>query len=1147
MKIRILKTFKEMKELTIIRKCNKRYKTKESVPMLVCIMLFLVFMSQIIARVYLDSIENIQTIAITNDHYPNLRPNECSNASPLITCIAKRIEYIDIITSFTKNTNATCKIKIDKIECPLPIEQLEYNEEENETPKTSKISEADNLIENIIQEEVKEEEEYNRNNSAINNQTICLMFYKTNSKPRLDHNLKMPTENVDYLVEYYDVFYKLFPSYHERTKESIHSDQKHSFYNFINDIKTSKSKYMFFACLLLLSEGLYMPVSIEKDKNGCMQFVLRSIVTGMEHFRINIDAIQSIYKCNCLHSESPDHTCSNTSIIASRPDVIDILKFFISSNISLIENNTKSDKFYLYNICGDLRLRKFMFSSTFLLNMYIYEYINNLENMTMYFQEINNLLCEYISRTRNTELINKMEKTLSILNENTENIVYRIEKNKIPPVIDILDNAKVLFNNYFTNRTSVNPRTSSIIPNIKTFYYQITRNNPLSINTEMFYPIEWPMCHNPKIVLKLLSLCSAALNLNLNENAGIQLNTEIMHLPKFINHIETMILGILCISFYNRTDHMYTISPKITNPSFELLDFFTKYKYLFEKTDRTVHNDWSKVVSHIASSNIRYIRPNLTQLNSGLLNILSVIRHITGLYTIELDSLFFKILHLVNTDGRIAEITSDIEIYISKLLNLLLVKKTAVIKECILRKEFVFKEERDLFGQIIIAYKDESEETYLVNWVIEPINMLEKKSLIIEIDNKEDSDMDNIKSVELDEESMGNPKTSLPPLIRPSPKIPILYPITEIDYEVPHNITNTKLIIESANNSEFNHTLTHTIGNFNNQISIEYPMISGACAAYIKYVTSNNQYYIENQNLINIINYILGMIKNNKTSLPNDDSTFRDIFSRSLRLSIAKILFLHLLDSTVSEKNTLLLLISNIFTGVGLNNEDAYSFLLFMFGYFPETKKYLPNIEIDSKVFFLLPHYENVFIEIIQNLLAYNLKKVLVNLLYSHIEMCLIYNMPHLHKLLENLPYETQINMLCCLTDMGEDLTHIKKIVLRIEETFKNDHQTLVNKFLQKILIIMCSDIDIFKKNIIECADIYLNSFNNSSLTNITKWDVHNRSRLSGTIVALNNLIDEESKASRNISNLISMKETYEKKISLIHELPFIKNWKDII
>ncbi|KAI5125668.1 hypothetical protein NEPAR04_0202 [Nematocida parisii] len=1137
MKIRILKMFKEMKELTIIRKCNKKYKTKESTSMIVCIMLSLLVMSQTTARLYFDSIQKIPYIGIINTVYPNISPNEHSNATPLTACILKRMGYLDIIISFTQNANATCKMRIKKIERP-PNGQLKYNEEESETPEARG---ADNLIESIIQEE----EEHNRNTSAINNQAIYSMIYRTNSnKPPLDHNLKIPSKNPDYLVAYYDVFYKLFPSYHDKKNESIYSDEKHSFYNFITDIETRKSKYMFFACLLLLSEGLYMPVSIETNKNGCRQFVLRSIVSGMERFRINIDKIQTICKCAISHDESSDCAYSNTSVIVSRPDVIDILKFFISFNRSLVKKAINPNEFNLYNMCSDLNFREFVFSSTFFLNIYIYEYINNLENMAIYLQEINNLLFEYIPRNKNTDLMKSVKNRLSILNENTENIVYRIEKSQIPPVSDILKNATVLFNNYFTNISFDNPRAPSIIPDIKFLSYQITRNNPLSINTEMFYPIECPITHNPKNVIKLLSLCSAALNLNLNDKYSIELNREIMHLPKFINHVETMLLGILCICFYDRADHMYTISPKITSPSSELLELFTKYKHLFEKTDRTVHNDWNKVVSYIADNNIRYIRPSSLQLNSGLLNILLVIRHITGLYTIE-NSRFLKILNLVKNDGCIEEITRNIKTYISSLLSLLLVKKTAIISMCILRKEFVSKKERDLFGQIIIAYQDESEETYSVNWVIEPINMLEKASLITQLDSKEDSDKNNLKSEKLNEESKSNPKAKLPSLIYPPPKKHMLLPITEIDYEVPYNITNTKLIIENPNNFKLNRTITQRINAFNNRMSMKYPMIHGECSAYIKYVTSNNPNCIESQNLINIINYILGKIKNKQPFLPNGGLTFSDISSRSLRLSIAKILFLHSLDSTICEKNNLLLLISNILFGVGLDNGDLCSFLLFMFGYFPETKKYLSNIEIDPKLFFLLPNYENVFIETIQTLISYKLKEVLVNLLHSHIKMCLTYNMPHIHKLLENLSYENQINMLCCLTDMGMDLTHIKSIVLHIKKTFKDSHQTLVNEFLQKILIIMCSDIDVFKKNIIECADIHLNSFN-PSLTDITKWDMHNKSRLSSTIVTLSNLIEEESKGNRNISNLSYIKKIYETKISLISKLPFIKNSKNI-
>ncbi|OAG32746.1 hypothetical protein NEIG_02651, partial [Nematocida sp. ERTm5] len=61
-----------------------------------------------------------------------------------------------------------------------------------------------------------------------------------------------------------------------------------------------------------------------------------------------------------------------------------------------------------------------------------------------------------------------------------------------------------------------------------------------------------------------------------------------------------------------------------------LIEFFQKYKYMFKKATKAVHADWNRVVARLSDPNIRYIKPNRNQVDFGLINMLSIIEHITG-------------------------------------------------------------------------------------------------------------------------------------------------------------------------------------------------------------------------------------------------------------------------------------------------------------------------------------------------------------------------------------------------------------------------------------------------------------------------------------------------------------------------------------
>ncbi|KAI5167056.1 hypothetical protein NEIRO02_1641 [Nematocida sp. AWRm79] len=94
--------------------------------------------------------------------------------------------------------------------------------------------------------------------------------------------------------------------------------------------------------------------------------------------------------------------------------------------------------------------------------------------------------------------------------------------------------------------------------------------------------------------------------------------------------MDTALLGLFCIFFYDKHKQAYILEKEPKYESKQLIEFFRKYKYMFKKATKTVHADWNRVVARLSDPNIRYIKPNRNQVDFGLMNMLSIIEHITG-------------------------------------------------------------------------------------------------------------------------------------------------------------------------------------------------------------------------------------------------------------------------------------------------------------------------------------------------------------------------------------------------------------------------------------------------------------------------------------------------------------------------------------
>ncbi|OAG32575.1 hypothetical protein NEIG_02554, partial [Nematocida sp. ERTm5] len=113
-----------------------------------------------------------------------------------------------------------------------------------------------------------------------------------------------------------------------------------------------------------------------------------------------------------------------------------------------------------------------------------------------------------------------------------------------------------------------------------------------------------------------------------DESSGEFINDESR---KYSNCVETTLMSLfLCLVYdpeTNRYNTDYLPNNEKTKP---LKDFFRKYTEPAEVTEHEMHQDWCRVVADLKNAKILYLKEKTNELDSSLLNILYVVSDITG-------------------------------------------------------------------------------------------------------------------------------------------------------------------------------------------------------------------------------------------------------------------------------------------------------------------------------------------------------------------------------------------------------------------------------------------------------------------------------------------------------------------------------------
>ncbi|EIJ95110.1 uncharacterized protein NEPG_00635 [Nematocida parisii ERTm1] len=99
---------------------------------------------------------------------------------------------------------------------------------------------------------------------------------------------------------------------------------------------------------------------------------------------------------------------------------------------------------------------------------------------------------------------------------------------------------------------------------------------------------------------------------------------------KYSNCVEAALLGLVCCLVYDPNKKKYNTDHLPDNEETKpLKDFFKKYTEPTEVTDYTMHEDWCRVIADLKNDKILYLTEKTNELDSSLLNILYVASYIT--------------------------------------------------------------------------------------------------------------------------------------------------------------------------------------------------------------------------------------------------------------------------------------------------------------------------------------------------------------------------------------------------------------------------------------------------------------------------------------------------------------------------------------
>ncbi|KAI5136967.1 hypothetical protein NEAUS05_1684 [Nematocida ausubeli] len=463
-----------------------------------------------------------------------------------------------------------------------------------------------------------------------------------------DSDLAYKGSLLKYKRAYFNTLLELFPSMHGYV--SIWSDREDSFFSFINSTSVEKYKYKILASLLLLAEGVDVPLAINESESRT-ELVLKKADEG-EHFRVST----KIEDSDEMIAREEDSSASGKNIKLERPAVASVVKFFIENRENPVlkkEGYTSEPKSY-----KEFKKGKFMNSPGFLIQTYVYHCMGNEDQTVLFIKAVYDLLCEYMAQEKEAprefwlyRVKNYLEnKYVEWKEGRAENIQVSQAGYELPRA------AKRVFGRYFVPLEQISLGMEYIDVARKSIYNHILHHQESLLHLE-------PIVDAFSVQKNRESLDACTPN-----EACPSATSDLASTMGGADYGETALLGLFCWALYNCEESTYTVD-HIEFVSEELKSFFKIHKYMDGAISKSMHDDWNKVIGGLSNWNIRYLQKGRKQLAPGIINMLYVIKEITGVGDAKKIDEFREKLECMDNKHKIraaerlhSELTNDVSI-----------------------------------------------------------------------------------------------------------------------------------------------------------------------------------------------------------------------------------------------------------------------------------------------------------------------------------------------------------------------------------------------------------------------------------------------------------------------------------------------------
>ncbi|KAI5163185.1 hypothetical protein NEAUS03_2230 [Nematocida ausubeli] len=463
-----------------------------------------------------------------------------------------------------------------------------------------------------------------------------IYVYKFTRNPvndRVYKDIATHTPDSKYLISYNMQLIKMFPSVDENL--SIEAARPNALTNFLRADHVKKDTKYILAALLLLSEGADIKINV--DHTGEKKKLVIKSKTCEEKVFVNVE----------MHTEGIDPITNEHRESIYQSEAAEIIDFYIRCRDNPLLK--KGGEFAMPATKEEFESGRFLNSAAFLIQTYIYEFIDTAESYKNFVEAVHELLVDQVAERENPEQTKK-------------------------------ENESKMFDELFIEKEAPSQ-------NIK--YIELLCNlNPTANENAKF-----PFSDATQLPIQCIRSQKCE-----QDESDFEKNQELYYLDT----VESALLGLFCCMAYNQKTGKYETSHMGTTISKEVRNFFEKYPKPVETIDYEMHKEWCKAVTCLKNDKIDYKQAK-NELFSGIGNMFLAILEITR-KRINMVELIQYIENICRTGELHEHHKAHIQYEIESIIKALSKNKNVRVEFNQMRLGTRSNGKTDIFGKIIITY-----------------------------------------------------------------------------------------------------------------------------------------------------------------------------------------------------------------------------------------------------------------------------------------------------------------------------------------------------------------------------------------------------------------------------------------------------------